>query len=109
MVTGLLRQHESQKYLDVTLTHLTDMCKLLEECSDFWLMLHHAELQLRKLEKESKYFCDGDIPDMPQKKSRETPPSVQGFCEHVRSFCGFYCGVPPVQKIKVPVARIPTR
>ena len=24
-----------------------------QECSDFWLMLHSAELQLRKIEKEA--------------------------------------------------------
>ena len=29
----------------------------LQECSDFWLMLHNAELQLRKLEKEVTRPC----------------------------------------------------
>ncbi|CAE7752010.1 unnamed protein product [Symbiodinium necroappetens] len=42
---------ESQKYLELTLLHLDYMSQILEECSDFWLMLHQAELQLRKLEK----------------------------------------------------------
>ena len=29
----------------------------LQECSDFWLMLHNAELQLRKLEREVTRPC----------------------------------------------------
>ena len=80
-------QTELQKYLELTLIHLDGMCQLLEDCSDFWLMLHQAELQLKKLEKEAKAFCEDPI-----EHRRGGKVSMQSFCEHVRSFCGTYGG-----------------
>ncbi|CAE7351233.1 lmbrd2 [Symbiodinium necroappetens] len=47
------QQRHSEKCLELALMHLDGLCMLLEDCSDFWLMLHSAELQLRKIEKEA--------------------------------------------------------
>mmetsp|Transcript_42140 Transcript_42140/g.58617 ORF Transcript_42140/g.58617 Transcript_42140/m.58617 type:complete len:90 (+) Transcript_42140:3-272(+) len=72
------------------------MCQILEECSDFWLMLHNAELKLRKLEKESKAFCEdhGNEPPLSIHRLSGGKAALQSFCEHVRSFCGVYSGIP---------------
>ena len=69
-----------RKYLGLALVHLDATCVTLEECSDFWLMLHSAELQLRKIEKEATHLSqptglsDGGL-------------RLQGFCERVSDFC----------------------
>ena len=91
---------ESQKYLELTLLHLDYMSQILEECSDFWLMLHQAELQLRKLEKDSQRICDGS-------GRHADKATLLSFCEKVRSFCGVYSGAPPSNyhfKSHLPVA-----
>ena len=62
-------QKDSQRYLELTLVHLDSMCQVLEDCSDFWLMLHEAELQLRKLEKESKLLSEGPRPESEHRRS----------------------------------------
>ena len=93
-------KRESQKYLELTLLHLDYMSQILEECSDFWLMLHQAELQLRKLEKDSQKICDGS-------GRHGDKAALLSFCEKVRSFCGVYSGVPPSNyqfKSHLPVA-----
>lgn len=69
--------------------HLDAVCVTLEECSDFWLMLHNAELQLRKLEKEASSLDNG-------------LQKLQSFCERLRDFCKEHCGVPSSSFIVVP-------
>ncbi|CAE7229427.1 unnamed protein product [Symbiodinium sp. KB8] len=97
-------QTESKKYLELTLLHLDSMCQILEECSDFWLMLHNAELKLRKLEKESKAFCDGQgsEPFLSIHHLNGGKAALQSFCEHVRSFCGVYSGIPTASLKSLP-------
>lgn len=42
-----------EENLTMALSHLDDACALLADCSDFWLMLHGAELGLGGMEKEA--------------------------------------------------------
>ena len=90
-------QRESQQYLELALMQLDSMCNILEDCCDFWLTLHQAELQVKKLEKESKALCEGTLdgpgPEPSRRHSRTA--ALPGFCGHLRSFCGAYSGVPP--------------
>lgn len=79
---------------------------MMEDCSDFWLMLHHAELQLRKLEKEALVIRDGK-PCVQSEPEHDSNSCMKQFCEHVKSFCGVHCGVPPTNSFKV--AAISTR
>lgn len=78
-----------EKLLRLALMHLDAVCVTLEECSDFWLMLHNAELQLRKLEKEASSLDNG-------------LQKLQSFCERLRDFCKEHCGVPSSSFIVVP-------
>ena len=99
-------QKKSQKSLQLTLAHLEGICQMMEDCSDFWLMLHHAELQLRKLEKEALVIRDGK-PCVQSEPEHDSNSCMKQFCEHVKSFCGVHCGVPPTNSFKV--AAISTR
>ncbi|CAE7189115.1 unnamed protein product [Symbiodinium sp. CCMP2456] len=99
-------QRKSQKSLQLTLAHLEGICQMMEDCSDFWLMLHHAELQLRKLEKEASVIRDGK-PCTKTEPEHESNSCMKKFCEHLKSFCGVHCGVPPTNSFKV--AEISTR
>ena len=90
-------QKESQKYLELALMQVDSMCNILEVCSDFWLTLHQAELQVKKLEKESNALCEGPLGGPSPEPSKRHPrkAALPCFCEHLRSFCGVYSGVPP--------------
>ncbi|CAE7024158.1 mettl14 [Symbiodinium natans] len=89
---------ELQKLLELALMHLDGICRVLEECSDFWLMLHEAELQLRKLEKESTSLSHALRTHAPGLNA-----ASQKFCEHVKSFFGVYSGLaPPTSKSQLP-------
>ena len=76
---------ESQQCLELTLTQLDSMRRILKDCSDFWLMLHQAELQLRKLSSEAHALCEGQ-------RGYSGRGALQSFCQRLRSFCGEYCG-----------------
>ena len=93
-------QRKSQKSLQLTLAHLEGICEMMEDCSDFWLMLHHAELQLRKLEKEASVIRDGK-PCTKTEPEHESSSCMKKFCEHLKSFCGVHCGVQPTNSFKV--------
>ncbi|CAE7216191.1 unnamed protein product [Symbiodinium natans] len=76
-------QKISEKCLELALMHLDGLCMLLEDCSDFWLMLHSAELQLRKIEKEAQALCE----KLPVDNGQGGGALLQTFCEKVRDFC----------------------
>mmetsp|Transcript_26756 Transcript_26756/g.50316 ORF Transcript_26756/g.50316 Transcript_26756/m.50316 type:complete len:312 (-) Transcript_26756:153-1088(-) len=80
------KQRHFEKCLELALMHLDGVCMMLEDCSDFWLMLHSAELQLRKIEKEAQFLSN--------EKGKEGG-RLQGFCERVRDFCKEHCGSLP--------------
>lgn len=83
--------------LNLALVQLDAVCVTLEECSDFWLMLHNAELQLRKLEKEAEIFT---------KKEKDMQfqglQKLQSFCQRLRDFCKEHCAVPSSNSIVLP-------
>ncbi|CAJ1409648.1 unnamed protein product [Effrenium voratum] len=81
-------QTHSEKCLELALVHLDGVCMTLEECSDFWLMLHSAELQLRKIEKEAQQVSSARLD--------AEGATMHSFCERLRDFCKEHCGVPPV-------------
>lgn len=85
-----------EKFLSLALVQLDAVCMTLEECSDFWLMLHNAELQLRKLEKEASNFTSHAELDLLGAKK------LQSFCERLRDFCKEHCAVPSSNFVVLP-------
>lgn len=73
-------QVRMEKCLELALLNLDATCETLEECSDFWLMLHSAELELRKIEKAATRDNLGAM-------------QLQGLCDRLRDFCKEHCGV----------------
>jgi len=71
-----LQQEENS--LRFALVHLDTACKILEECPEFWLMLHKAELQLSKLERKASTFTSW---------TRLTGATMETFVMELQSFC----------------------
>lgn len=84
-----------EKYLRLALVQLDAVCVSLEECSDFWLMLHNAELHLRKLEKEASSFAQLG-------EGAQGTAKLRSFCERLRDFCKEHCAVPSTSFIVIP-------
>jgi len=78
-----LQQEENG--LRFALVHLDTACKVLEECPEFWLMLHKTELQLSKLERKASTFTSSMRPiSSPGPTMEILVMELQRFCEEQR-------------------------
>lgn len=81
------RQARTENLLRTAREHLDILCTTLEECSDFWLMLHEAELRIKKLEKEAVNLFSDDF----QLSSIGGSKRLEIFREALRCYCQEHC------------------
>lgn len=81
------RQARTENLLRTAREHFDILCTTLEECSDFWLMLHEAELRIKKLEKEALNLCQEDF----QLSSIGGSKRLEVFREALRCYCQEHC------------------
>eukprot|EP00435_Cladocopium_sp_Y103_P054210 s582_g17.t1 len=81
------RQARTEDLLRTARAHFDVLCATLEECSDFWLMLHEAELRIKKLEKEAVNLYDDEF----QLSSIGGSKRLEIFREAMRCYCQEHC------------------
>ncbi|CAK9114078.1 LMBR1 domain-containing protein 2 [Durusdinium trenchii] len=79
---------KSEHCLDVALRQLQKVCCMMEDCPHFWLTLHGAELQLRKIHKEAQLLCS-----QPPRMDNLGGARLNAFCEKIQILCEEHCGM----------------
>lgn len=74
--------------MEVALLHLHSVVRVLEECSDFWLVLHSTERTLHWMEDEAQHLrtrlLDGS-------KRADVYEQLANFCGSLQQLCLRYC------------------
>jgi hypothetical protein len=83
--SAVARHECTQQCLTRALMHIDAICGLLEECSDFWLMMHTAEIRFAKVEKDAHQMSQSLV-----RKSHGgeyIAVAMSDFCGRLGLFC----------------------